>query len=548
MSSGGEIVHLLKELLVVLVVAEVVVGGRILVVVGERYAGYYQPHGIVGHILAFQHVVVVDGAPQLAGFLLAAGEHPAHHLLFGLKPEQPVFAHYPRHLLHHLAVLLPLLHEALVYLALALGINQIEVDGMSLHESVYAGYGLKLVVKTVVDEHYRLVAVVLEIQALAEHLRLGCKVFQPSVLEVLNDSVGLVVVLRAVDCLASGNGFAQFDTLRLEVVPKEEMVILVLGPVDYLHHSCNFLIHVVAPFAGGVLQSESRFAEHLHLPVAVCACGGIVDGHHLFVHPQFGQLVTRIRITEVGRTGEEQRPRADPQPELFFLVGIEREVVGLGAVALEESGQGLSRIHHAEITRIVYQLLVPVGRRSGGGHKAVGHAGEKRKKLLISLGAESAQHAGLVERCHGEICRLNPYAVLTVANAFVIGYHDVGRAGFDFLHGADVSHLQPQMPLCLLEKLNNHTFRANNQALPALVFQDDAYYLQLGDGLLHTEAGKYGPASAPYGPTDGIFHMRIEGWGDFFGADVKPGIMADGHLCFQKFLIFIHRSKFIFCC
>ena len=101
-------------------------------------------------------------------------------------------------------------------------------------------HSLKLVVETVVNEHYSLVAMVLEVQALSEHFRLCGKVFQPSVLELLYNLVRFLIVLRTVDRLASGNGFAQFHTLRLQVVPQKEMVVLILWTVDNLHHTGNF--------------------------------------------------------------------------------------------------------------------------------------------------------------------------------------------------------------------------------------------------------------------------------------------------------------------
>ena len=60
-----EIVHLLKEPVVILIMPEVVVCRRILVVVGERYAGHNQPDRVFRHVLTLQHVVVVYCPPHL---------------------------------------------------------------------------------------------------------------------------------------------------------------------------------------------------------------------------------------------------------------------------------------------------------------------------------------------------------------------------------------------------------------------------------------------------------------------------------------------------
>ena len=60
-------------------------------------------------------------------------------------------------------MLRPLVHEAFEYLSLTFGVDQIQVNRITLHEAVNAGYGLELVVETVIDEHYSLVAVVLEV-------------------------------------------------------------------------------------------------------------------------------------------------------------------------------------------------------------------------------------------------------------------------------------------------------------------------------------------------------------------------------------------------
>ena len=108
---GSEIVHLLKELLVILIMPEVVVCRRVLVVVGERYAGHNKTDRVFRHVLTLQHIVVVYRSPHLARLFLTLGEHVAHHLFLSLQTEQTVFPYDVRHVLDHVVMLRPLLHE-----------------------------------------------------------------------------------------------------------------------------------------------------------------------------------------------------------------------------------------------------------------------------------------------------------------------------------------------------------------------------------------------------------------------------------------------------
>ena len=77
---------------------------------------------------------------------------------------------------------------------------------MLLHETVDTGYRLELIIKTVVDEHDCLVAVVLEVQALAKHFRFGGKILQPPVFEIRYYLICFVIILRTIYSLASGYG------------------------------------------------------------------------------------------------------------------------------------------------------------------------------------------------------------------------------------------------------------------------------------------------------------------------------------------------------
>ena len=86
------------------------------------------------------------------------------------------------------------------------------------------------------------------------------------------------------------------------------MVVPVFRAVDNLYHTGNLFLHIVPAFFRRVSKSEGSLTEHFHLTVPVRAGSGVVHAHHLFMHPQFRQLISGIGITEVGRFGKEQRP------------------------------------------------------------------------------------------------------------------------------------------------------------------------------------------------------------------------------------------------
>ena len=90
---------------------------------------------------------------------------------------------------------------------------------MLLHETVDTGYRLELVIKTVVDEHDCLVAVVLEVQTLTQHLRFCGQILQTAVLEICYYLIRFLIILRAIHSLTSGNCLAECLTFSLQVVP-----------------------------------------------------------------------------------------------------------------------------------------------------------------------------------------------------------------------------------------------------------------------------------------------------------------------------------------
>ena len=77
---------------------------------------------------------------------------------------------------------------------------------MLLHETVDTGYRLELVVKTVVNEHDCLMAVVLEVQTFTKHFRFGGQIFQTVVFEIRYHLVRFIIILRTIYSLTSGYG------------------------------------------------------------------------------------------------------------------------------------------------------------------------------------------------------------------------------------------------------------------------------------------------------------------------------------------------------
>ena len=110
----SEEVHLLKELIVILVKAEVIVCTGVLVLVTERNRRYNQTNGIIFHIRQLQTVIVIDRPPQLAALFLTLREHITLQSLNHVSTEESVLSEQVCHLAYHFVVSLPLLHEGFV--------------------------------------------------------------------------------------------------------------------------------------------------------------------------------------------------------------------------------------------------------------------------------------------------------------------------------------------------------------------------------------------------------------------------------------------------
>ena len=130
--------------------------------------------------------------------------------------------------------------------------------------------------------------------------------------------------------------------LRLQVMPEEEMGLR-LALHDLTGHSHPGL-DALPLLPAGLRQGDRSVIGELVLPVPVHFLAVVIPDN---VGPdlQRRQVIAGIVIAQVGGPPDEERPGRDPQPELILLVGIEGQVVGLGAVPLEKPGQRLAGVH-----------------------------------------------------------------------------------------------------------------------------------------------------------------------------------------------------------
>jgi hypothetical protein len=159
-------IHLGPELGTVLCVAEVVVARRVFVLPFERDRRHDQVDAIGLHGRGLGDAIVVDEAEALARGLATLAADRAHQTVRQRRAAQAVFADQRRHDGGLLFMPPPLLFEPGADFALSLGIDDVDLDGVRLQESLDAVTGLDEVVEFVADaEKDRLVAVILKIAA-----------------------------------------------------------------------------------------------------------------------------------------------------------------------------------------------------------------------------------------------------------------------------------------------------------------------------------------------------------------------------------------------
>ncbi|MCY1352108.1 hypothetical protein D9M69_383920 [compost metagenome] len=529
----GEEIHLLPEVVVVLGVAEVVVARRVFVVVGERDAGDDQVHRVLGHRLGFQDAVVVRHTEMLAADLDALDANGAGEDVLHGQAVQPMLADNLGHVGHHMVVLGPFLLQGAKDFALSLGVDDVNLHRVALEEALDPVYGLNEVVEleTDADEH-RLVAVPLEVAAAAGNHRLGAEVLELAVAEIDDGLFALVQILAAVDADRLRQGLLDGVALIFEVMPEDVVAVRVV--LQDGHHLRDPSIQAVALLRAGLLHAQGSITEQQALAI-LFGTGRRMVGRYLVVdHPQFRQFVAFITEPEVRGSLQEDRPAVKPEPELALLVRVQGQVVGLGAVALEEAGQRLAGVHDAEEAGVVDQLLVAVRAGRGGGDEAVPDAAEQTQEGLIGLGAEAAQHARFVQADGGEQRRVK----LAVTDRLVVGQVE-DLAVLHLIRRADELELDAEHGAVAAELLA-HAQRQADQYRATGKLLDQAQDLDLHHRLAQAEGGEDGPAAAAHRPAHDGALVRLEDRVDVVVAHVEAGEIRQANLLAQEVEIGSH--------
>lgn len=263
----------------------------------------------------------------------------------------------------------PLFQQHGPYLFLRLGEDHVDNHLLCLQKAVNPVDSLDKIVEFVVNaQKDRPVAVLLEVAAGAgQALFRGEQPCFPFG-EGNHPSFPLLVVHAPVDVRHAGDLFQDGLPLIFQVVPQDKVGLRVAVYDFFCFGHPRF--YALPLLSGRVLQVHRRVPHHLDLPVLV---GGLsqLGVQDVLVHLQRRQGIAGVVVAQVRRAAQKQSPAAHPQPEFFLLVGVQRQVVGLGAVPLEEPGQGLPRVHNLQESGVMDQLLVPVGAGRGRGYQLV---------------------------------------------------------------------------------------------------------------------------------------------------------------------------------
>ncbi|MFB9187250.1 hypothetical protein ACFFX1_54775 [Dactylosporangium sucinum] len=221
-----------------------------------------------------------------------------------------------------------------------------------------------------------------------------------------------------------------------------------------------------------------------------------------------------VGVAEVGRLLQEHGPRVEPQVELGLFVRVQREVVRLGGVPLEEPGECLAGVHDAEEPGVVDELLVPVGAGGGGGNESVLDLVEQGQERLVGLGPERAEDGRLVEAGGVEQVRVKP----AVADGLVVGEVDAGPV--DLVVAADESDGDAEHG-GVADELLPHAEGADDEGLVAGVVEDKPERLQLHHRLAEAERGEDRAPAAVDSPADDGCLVGFEERVDVGGVDVE---------------------------
>ena len=541
----GEIVHLFHEFVGVLVVTEVVVAGRVFVVIGEWDAGQPHVHAVFRQGPDLLHTIVMNGLPAFSPGGLPLYADGSRQLLDGVPVVEAVFLHNGAHVLRLLVVELPLFHQSPVDGFLRLGVNDVDDHLLGLEEAIDPVHRLDEIMEFVVDtDEDGPVTVPLEVAPAAGQALLGSKQPCPSLGEVDHPPLPLVVIHSAVDIHRRRQDPFQLVALRLQIMPQDEMGFRIA-----VHDLLGLQAtggYAAAFFPGRLLETLGGVVHQLKLPVLVVGLS-VACGYHVGPHDHRRQGVARIVISQIRRRGEEQRPGGHPQPELFLLVWVQRQIVGLGAVPLKEPGEGLSRVHDLQESGIMNQLFQSVWRRRGRGHQLVFHSPEQWEKRLIGLAPEGAQHRRFVQTHRRESRRID----IPVPDPLIVGEKDPVRLLFRFRVRADIyrlRHLQ-QLHGVPLELLSDAQGKDDQRPAP-FPLQDLSAPFQLLHRLSQAKCLKQRPAPTVERPGHRVPLMRFQRRMERRRVHVKPAhrrpldLPAEKIYVFHQLYLFSQGSKY----
>ena len=277
----GQIVHLTEELCIIRVMAEVIVRGRIFVMVAERDTSHIQVDAVRWPVPNFFHTVVVDGRVIVS---LDFHSLTSYRSLQGLKRKatETVFFDDFLHLLAQFIVLSPLALQRQQHLRLRVHVQDVDDDRGLLQETVDAVNGLNEVVELVVDAHENgAVAMALEIAAGTGQAFLGSEDAGAALCEVHDPLLSGFQLHAAVDIDHLRHGLFERLALVLQIVPDHKMLVR-----RCLRNDAGYLgganIDAVPFLLGCIRQAHGGIMAELHLAVRF-KLGGPVKAVQLVV-------------------------------------------------------------------------------------------------------------------------------------------------------------------------------------------------------------------------------------------------------------------------
>ena len=213
--------------------------------------------------------------------------------------------------------------------------------------------------------------------------------------------------------------------------------------LDKLLHRFDARAERVFLFPRGMCDANSGASNQPALAVRFFSRLRVIARDLVPKHFHLRQHITFVRKSKVRRLLQEDGPRGYPKPEFPLLMRMQREMIGLGGIALEEAGLRLRYVHHVEERGIGKQLHEVVGRGRSRGDEFIFNLAilKNAHELAESLNsAKSAQDRRFVERATVELARVQ----LPLADRFIIREID-SVLGIDFPGRADKFDFESQL-------------------------------------------------------------------------------------------------------